>query len=1010
MLQSYWTEPGRTQAAIKQQVTEAMRGGFSVHVTMVRENRAYLHSRQVSVPWTNKNLTVKWEHFVSKLAPAQKETWTAVVTGPDAKHAVAEMVAALYDASLDAYLPHRWQQHFGLFRRDNSHLSSRFENQLRRLRHLHGRWPISQKDARISYRTFPSQITANLWGYQYGRSRARGGAMRFLAEPSAPAESAMMDEAVAPAVGVPDVQLFAKKAEGKELLGREALSEEDNGGAAAQPPSPDLTQVSARKNLNETAFFFPHLVSNKQGEVKMEFTMPEALTEWRFLGFAHDKQLRAGYLEGRAVTTKDLMVQPNPPRFLREGDVLEFTVKVTNQSAARQTGVVRLTLAEARTGRNVDGALGNAQTDQPFDVPAKESRTCSWRLTVPDDMGFLTYKAVGSTGKLSDGEEGYLPVLSRRILVTESLPLPIRGPQTKTFEFDHLKRSGRSDTLRHKTLTVQMVSQPAWYAVMALPYLMEYPHQCSEQVFNRLYANSLGQQIANSDPKIRRVFDQWKGTPALDSPLQKNQDLKAVMLEETPWLRQATKESEARRNVGILFDDNRLSQEVSRAHRQLVERQLPDGSWSWFPGGRGNDYITLYITTGFGRLRHLSVDVDVAPAVRALGRLDGWIDGIYRRIVERRNKADNHLSPTIALYLYGRSFFLKDKPIAPAHREAVDYFLAQADKHWLRLANRQSQAHLAIALKRFGRRQTPQDIMRSIKERSVHNEELGMFWRELELSWWWYRAPIETQAVMIEAFDEVMNDAKAVEDCKVWLLKQKQTQDWKTTKATADAVYALLLRGTDLLASDALVEVALGGRVIEPEQVESGTGYYEKRFVGPEIKPELGQVTVKKVDQGVSWGSVHWQYLEDMSKVESYKGTPLTLTKTLYTKKQTKKGPTLTPVRGALGVGDELVVRIELRVDRDMEYVHMKDQRGSGTEPVNVLSRYKYQDGLAYYESTRDTASHFFIDYLPKGVYVFEYSTRVVHRGRYQSGMAQIQCMYAPEFNSHSESFVLDVQ
>ena len=300
--------------------------------------------------------------------------------------------------------------------------------------------------------------------------------------------------------------------------------------------------------------------------------------------------------------------------------------------------------------------------------------------------------------------------------------------------------------------------------------------------------------------------------------------------------------------------------------------------------------------------------------------------------------------------------------------------------------------------------------MRSIKERSVHNEELGMFWRELELSWWWYRAPIETQAVMIEAFDEVMNDAKAVEDCKVWLLKQKQTQDWKTTKATADAVYALLLRGTDLLASDALVEVALGGRVIEPEQVESGTGYYEKRFVGPEIKPELGQVTVKKVDQGVSWGSVHWQYLEDMSKVESYKGTPLTLTKTLYTKKQTKKGPTLTPVRGALGVGDELVVRIELRVDRDMEYVHMKDQRGSGTEPVNVLSRYKYQDGLAYYESTRDTASHFFIDYLPKGVYVFEYSTRVVHRGRYQSGMAQIQCMYAPEFNSHSESFVLDVQ
>jgi hypothetical protein len=331
--------------------------------------------------------------------------------------------------------------------------------------------------------------------------------------------------------------------------------------------------------------------------------------------------------------------------------------------------------------------------------------------------------------------------------------------------------------------------------------------------------------------------------------------------------------------------------------------------------------------------------------------------------------------------------------------------------------------------------------MRSIQERSVSDEELGMFWRELELSWWWYRAPIETQAMMIEAFDEVMGDAKAVEECKVWLLKQKQTQDWKTTKATADSVYALLLRGADLLASDALVEVSLGGQTIKPEQVEAGSGCYEQRLVGPEIKPQFGQVVVKKADQGVAWGSLHWQYLEDMSKVQPYEGTPLQLKKALYTKSLSKhqkgdlrsalsagsetraepssrigskqltdKGPVLAPVGGPLQVGDELVVRIQLRVDRDMEYVHMKDQRGSGTEPVSVLSQYKFQDGLAYYESTRDTASHFFIDYLPKGVYVFEYSTRVVHKGRYQTGIAQIQCMYAPEFNSHSESVVLEVR
>jgi uncharacterized protein YfaS (alpha-2-macroglobulin family) len=442
----------------------------------------------------------------------------------------------------------------------------------------------------------------------------------------------------------------------------------------------------------------------------------------------------------------------------------------------------------------------------------------------------------------------------------------------------------------------------------------------------------------------------------------------------------------------------------------MADLQRPDGAWPWFPGGPGNDYITLYITTGFGRMRHLGVDIDVAVAVKSLQRLDGWVDTIYRNILKHGKKDEYHLSTTIAFYLYGRSFFLEDMPIQPKNREAVDYFLGQAKKYWLKLAHRQSQAHLAIALKRFGDLASAKGIMASIKERSVSDEELGMFWRELEKSWWWYRAPIETQAIMIEAFDEVMNDQKAVEDCKVWLLKQKQTQDWKTTKATADAVYGLLLRGDNLLASDAIVEVSLGGKVIEPEHVEAGTGFYEKRFSDTAIHPRMGRIEVKKVDQGVAWGSVHWQYLEDMSKITAYDGTPLKLTKSLYTREFTGKGKVLVPVKGALKVGDELVVRIELRVDRDMEYVHLKDHRGSGTEPVNVLSKYRYQDGLGYYESTRDTASHFFIDYLPKGTYVFEYATFVVHRGSYQTGMAQIQCMYAPEFNSHSQSIQLNVE
>ncbi len=1006
VVRSFWTEPQTSQVMIKRNVTEAMRGGFTVRVTMVRENRAYLEQRHVDVPWSNKQLSLKWEHFVSKLAPAEQETWTLVVEGPDARQAAAELVAGLYDASLDAFTPHHWMSQFSVFRRESSRLRSQFENHQQQFRRILATWRVDQRDGSLTYRHLPEEIQASWFGSGMRRGRGLGMAMpasRGLIMEGAPAAAAFAADA-APAGGAGgEADFFVEGAEG--AFGGNAEGEAGGSG-------PDLSHVAARKNLQETAFFFPHLLAGEDGTVRLQFTMPEALTEWKFQAFAHDNQLRGGLLTDEVVTSKDLMVEPNPPRFLREGDSVEFTVKVSNQSPTRQTGQVRLTFADAVTGQTADAALENADRDRAFDIAAGESLALSWRIDVADDLNLLTYKAVGASERLSDGEEGFLPVLSRRVLVTESLPLPIRGAETREFEFARLRASAESDSLQHQSLTVQMVSNPSWYAVMALPYLMEFPHECSEQTFNRLYANTLARHLAESDPRIRTVFDVWKqvGGDTLDSPLEKNEELKAVLLEETPWVRDAGRESEARRRVGVLFDANRLQEETRRLTTRLADQQHEDGAWPWFPGGPANDYITLYITTGFGRLRHLGVELDMASAVKSLRRLDDWATRRHRRIVKDGKPEENHLTTDMALYLYGRSFFLDDQPVDKAHQEAFTYWQGQARTYWLKLAHRQSQAHLAVALKRLGDLPTAREIMNSLKERSVNDEELGMFWRDAERSWWWYRAPIETQAMMIEAFDEVMQDAASVEACKVWLLKQKQTQDWKTTKATADAVYSLLLRGSDLLASNALVEVTLGQQTIEPARTEAGTGFYEERFAAAEVKPDQAAITVKKVNDGVAWGSVHWQYLEDIGKVTPHQGTPLQLTKQLYVKRHSKQGPRLEPVDKPVEVGDELVVRVVLRTDRDMEYVHLKDHRGSGTEPVNVLSRYRQQDGLYYYESTRDTASHFFIDYLPAGTYVFEYSVRVQLRGRYQTGFATIQSMYAPEFNGHSESLELTVE
>lgn len=1016
ILKSYWTKPTATQVTIDQVVEESMRGGFTLRTTCVRENRAFLESRTVDVPWSNQELHLKWDRFVSKLQPAASETFTLTISGPNATKATAELVASMYDASLDAYAPHAWMKRFDVFRREASRLSSVYNNSAVSLYAFRGFWDSKFLPVEESYRRFPDEIRQMvpmasmmmaegmaMGGMGSGMPRAAGNpGMRKLARgaPAAPSDAAggQMDDLSAVA--------SLQTSDSEPLL---MGGEMDGSGSG-----PDLGKVSVRTNLNETAFFFPQLVSNQDGVVKLEFKMPEALTKWRLLGFAHDAKLRSGYFDDSLVTAKDLMVQPNPPRFLREGDAIEFSVKVSNQSDKVQVGKVALHLLDARTEESVDLNYKNQETEKSFEIPAKESKSFTWLLQVPDGALPVIYKAVGGTEKISDGEQGILPVLSKRLLVTESIPLPIRGKTSREYKFKKLMDSGSSTTLKHQSLSLQMTSQPAWYAVLALPYLMEYPYACSEQTFNRLYANALAKHIASSDPKIRRVFETWRQIQpqALDSPLTKNQDLKTVLIEETPWLNDAENESQARRNVGLLFEENKLDAELASAMKRLAEMQKENGMWPWFPGGPDNEYLSLYIVTGFGRLKNLKVSVDETLAVRAVDRLDNWIRQQHEQILKTSKDPNaNHLSSTIALYLYGRSFFLDSKPVANENQVALEYWKGQAAKYWLSVGNRQSQAHIALGLKRMGDLNTAKSIVASLKERSQTSDEMGMYWLDSENSWFWFHAPIESQALMIEAFDEVADDMSSVEDCKVWLLKQKQTTNWKTTKGTADAVYAVLLRGTNLLSSNALVEVSLAGEKVEPQNVEAGTGFYSQRFAAGEVRPEMGAVTLTKTDEGVSWGSLHWQYLEDISKITPHEGTPLQLQKTLMKRTLTKNGPVLDSIeKSPLAVGDEVVCRIVLRTDRDMEYVHMKDYRGSGTEPVNVLSQYKYQDGLAYYESTRDTASHFFIDYLPKGTYVFEYTIRVQHAGKYPSGIANIECMYAPEFNSHSESIMMEVR
>ncbi len=1008
------------QKLIKIPIEEKHRGNVSINFIFVKNNRTYKYNSTIYVPYTNKHLDIEFETFRDKLYPGDKEKWRIKIKGSKGEKVAAEMLATLYDASLDQFRANYFS--FNIY---NSYYSQRkWEN-----------GAFSYYNSGLLKYGLDKYIKTNTlyykyfnWHgfsyYQYNRRfkrMAKNGAVDDGEEFTMDEDSEEMKES----------EEVACEEEGGEDsfngITREKLESNLNEtGPVTSPDEKKLDKVKARTNFNETAFFYPHLKTNAEGDVIVEFTIPESLTKWKMLGLATTKDLQWGTITDELITQKELMLLPNEPRFFRENDKITFPVKISNVSEKNLQGIAKLEFFDAITMKPINGIIEKGEkATKDFKVDSKANTLLDWKLNIPEGLGAITYKIIAKAGDFSDGEQKPIPVLTNRMLVTETLPLPVRGKETKDYKFTKLINSGSSNTIKHHKLTLEFTSNPAWYAVQALPYLMEFPYECTEQTFSRFYANSIASHIANSSPKIKRVFDSWKGTPdskALLSNLEKNQELKSVLLEETPWVLDGKDESERKKRVGLLFDLNKMSNELAVALRKIQKAQSSNGGWPWFKGMPESRYITQYIVTGMGRLDRLGVksvrndNKTFSMLKKAIGYLDIRIKEDYDWLKAHYDKdklKNNHLSYFAIQYLYGRSYF-KDIAVPKATKEAFDYYKGQVEKYWLS-QSKYMQGMIALALHRYKTEKVPSAITKSLKEHSTSHQEMGMYWKDNVGGWYWYQAPIETHALMIEVFEEITNDKLSVNDLKIWLLKQKQTQDWKTTRATTEAVYALLMRGTDWLASDKLVEIKMDNKIIDPKKIEgvkleAGTGYFKTSWSGSEIKPKMGNVTVTKSDEGVSWGALYWQYFEQLDKITTHE-TPLKLKKQLFIEKLTDRGKVIEPIsdKNELKIGDKIIVRIELRVDRRMEYIHMKDMRASGFEPINVISRYKYQDGLGYYESTKDAATNFFMDALPKGTYVFEYPLRVTHKGNFSNGVTTIQCMYAPEFTSHSEGIRVNV-
>jgi len=1128
-----WLNLSPKQSFVKIKPKGNYEDGFAVQFTMVHQGTVYSSMQQVKIIDPKKELDIRFLTFRNKLQPGEKESWKLQISNKDGEKQMAEMVATLYDASLDdlkrmdwnTQLPtgfnyyfytwnfnvndvanagHLWflrsANNYGVITRGYENLNlfgynyyggynngyRNYMNNIQRPKRkglspeavkklaelekgklIYGvvfdsrREPIPGVQIKCGKITTSTNIfgiytidakigeTLNFAFIGYKRSAVKIGNKKRI-DVTLKEDGNALNEVVVVGYGAQKkemtgaaIQIRGSAAlQGKvagvatdAIYGSRAADNsaiEDlisSAGAPIDQKDPTLreevealkykkTDITPRTNFNELAFFYPQLLTDAKGEIKIEFTIPQSLTRYKMMGFAHTKDLKTASITNELITQKQLAIAINAPRFFREGDTILLSAKLNNLAGKKLIGNASLALTDALTAKPIQIFGTKEKNEKTFEVDDAGNTVLKWTLIIPSGISAITYKVLAESGKFSDGEENTIPVLANAMLVTESMPINVRGNTSKTFDFVKLEKSGASKTLRNQSLIFEFTSNPIWYAVQTLPYLMEYPYECAEQTFSRFYANSFATGIINSSPEIKTVFEQWQNTnngEALLSNLEKNQELKSILLEETPWVRNADNENGRKKRLAILFDLNRMTYELKNNFEKLEKMQFNNGAFPWFNGMQEDRYITQHIVLGMGQLKKLKlIDEKAYPTFnvmlnKAIIYLDAQLVKDYKDEVKGKRFAYLPLH-----YLFARSY-TNQKNNNADFLKAKDFYLKKLIASWKTFDTYQL-AQTALVLNRNSNEVEAKKIITLLNQTAQQNDELGMYWATNKAGWWWYQSPIETQALLIEAFDEVTNDAKSVEEMKIWLLKNKQTNDWKTTKATTAACYALLMKGTNLLTERNEPEIIIGGQKIadlqQPNTVkEAGTGYQKLTIAAANVKPEMGEVQVKNNNQTVAWGAMYWQYFEQLDKITPA-NTGVKINKQLFVQKASAKGDVLTPLTATniLAPGDLLKVRIEIYCDRDMEYIHLKDMRSSGFEPVNLISRYKYQDGLGYYESTKDASTNFFISYMPKGTYVFEYPLRVTHAGNFSNGITSLQSMYAPEFTTHSAGIRVNVK
>ena len=959
--------------------------GILVSMAFVKDGRLYSHNAQIMKPAPEKKLQLKWTTFRDKLRPGQEEEWKLTVLYPDGRPAEAEMLATMYDASLDKiYSAHKLD--FGV---DFHYVVplTYWNTSYMRNAYLYVDFPLKRLRAvplEYSELIIPStgRMEAMVVGYGGSPRATLAGALKIRGRSAA--NAVMNQEAVTDMV-LQEEMVETSAQEKVEMGSSEELAETGD--------------IQIRENFAETAFFYPQLRTNEKGEVSISFVLPESLTRWKFMGLAHTRNVDYGKIEATATASKEFMLQPNMPRFVRVGDKANIAASLMNLSDKGVKGTVRMELFNPETEKVF------YSQKQKFDVKGGETGHVNFTFEVSDKYAVMACRMVADGDTFSDGEQRYIPVLTDKQWVTETVPLNVNGEGAHTFSLENLFNK-HSKTASEQRLTVEFTAHPAWYAVQALPVVAHPQNEDALSWATAYYAHSLAAYIVKENPRIKQVFDSWKaqgGTKeTFMSNLQKNQELKNILLAETPWLAEATNEAEQKQRIATLFDLNTMNSQLAVSVEKLGELQNADGAWSWYKGMQGSRYVTTQVMEMLVRLNaltHQDADSRMQPMIqKGFEYLGKQAAEEYKSMKEAEKKGAVGIRPSEQVLRYLYICALDGK--APVDEKVNRYFIDKLSGEGKELTIYE-KALGAIILQQSGKVAEARLFMQSLMEYSVVTDEMGRYFDTPKARYSWFSYKIPTEVAAMEAIQRITKDTKAIDEMKRWLLKQKQTQTWETPIATADAVYALMATGaSDLLANTGGVEITLGKEVIRTP-ADDAIGYIKKTVSGDVMN--IKKVRVDKEGAGMGWGAVYAQYLESMDQI-SGQGNGLSVSRQLY------KGDEALNESVPLKVGDKITVRLTVKADRDMDFVQIKDDRAACMEPLQAVSGFRWGNGLGYYQATKDASTQFFIDQMRKGTYVIEYQVYVNRTGEYQAGIATVQSAYAPEFGGHTGGYRVMVE